>query len=210
MPLPISHFEICKSLHFLKEPPSNRDIPDTEATSLENTAFLHEFVYLNITLLALIRDINGISNHSYFHVHFNIPALNLYITYSNVCQLFLKKTGKSLEFSWTTKFYLENIDVCFSCTKEQIPTIFCEITNPKWTSTEEGFQTLCIYLHLHTPNLSPRSASENVIQYRAQLLKAYHSQLWTQLITSFSGLIHFLRVRNITRDMDYGMSLNIF
>ena len=207
MPLPISHFEICKSLHFLKEPPSNRDIPNTEATSLENTAFLHEFAYLNITLLDLIRDINGISNHSYFHFHFNIPALNLY---SDVCQLFLKKTGKKLEFSWTTKFYLENIDVCFSCTKEQIPTIFCEITNPKWTSTEEGFQTRCIYLRLHTPNLSPRPASENVIQYRAQLLKASHSQLWTQLITSFSGLIHFLRVRNITCDMDYGMSLNIF
>ena len=129
----------------------------------------------------------------------------MYVNYFSI------KLEKNLEFSWTTKFYLENIDVCFSCTKEQIPTIFCEITNPKWTSTEEGFQTQCIYLYLHTPNHSPRPASQSVIQYRAQLLTASHSQLWTQLITSVSGLIHFLRVRaHITHDMDYGMSLKHF
>ena len=108
MPLPISHFEICKSLHFLKEPPSNRDIPNTEATSLENTAFLHEFAYLNITLLDLIRDINEISNHSYFHFHFNIPALNLY---SDVCQSFFNTTGKSQNELPNTGTYIYRIIV---------------------------------------------------------------------------------------------------
>ena len=101
--------------------------------------------------------------------------------------------------------------MCFPCTKERIPTILCKITSPKWISIEEAFQTRCICLCLHTPSLSPRSASQNVIQYRAQFLRAPCSQLWPQLITSFTGLIHFLRVgSDITHDMDYVMGLKTF
>lgn len=90
-----------------------------------------------------------------------------------------------------------------------IPTVPWEMTSPKWLSKEEGLQALCMCTQPTVCDLlSPRWASQHVIQYRAQFLRAFHSQLWPWLITGFVELIHCPGVGTyVIHDMDSVMDL---